>query len=326
MATSTRATTRQTLRGSTVRDTILRGAGGGTPPIVVPDRALVDRDGDPIVDRNGAYILTRVAPTEWTYATLAAAESSGDAWVEGDTIQITGGAAFFYRAALAVDGYSGLIHKYKWDGTGALGTTGAVDVRASTEKNVDPDTWAGFTKTANNGGAADVNGGRSRLLAPFETTSSWVRMTESGGLSASDNDSFLILDKATAGFTDAGASNNQTVVEIPIVCAVDGSNTKYFLLRRQWNYGSWRTASTSNGNQNTGKTTNVERRIWLYVREDRGAIWFDDEATPNYAFALPYSGADLSAITYLDVEGNTYLSNNYLKLAQALTGIAETTT
>ena len=66
----------------------------------------------------------------WPYLTLDEAESSGDLWSEGDTIYtVTNGGLFIYKAGLAVDGYSGLIHKYPFGMSGD--TVSTVSVKGS---------------------------------------------------------------------------------------------------------------------------------------------------------------------------------------------------
>jgi len=52
------------------------------------------------------FVETGGGGPPWIYASLAAAESSGDSWADGVDVTITGGALFIYDATLAVDSYS----------------------------------------------------------------------------------------------------------------------------------------------------------------------------------------------------------------------------
>ena len=268
------------------------------------------------------FVETGGGGPPWEYASLAAAESSGDSWADGVDVTITGGALFIYDATLAVDSYSGLIHKYPWDGTGTIAALDQVDsIANSTAQGSDPDTWSDWTKTVVSGGVADTSGGRSRLIAP--TTNDVVTMTSDIVPATADLESFMIIPLISAGFTGTDSSGSVPYVSNGVF-ARNSSDTANVGARLELS----RTRSTTlwdvevGGNTLTTKTVSVERRAWLYTREDNWAVWFDDDATPEVSGVVSGAVGAAMATMYADSAGTT--TDVFNKLHQVVVGVMST--
>ena len=257
----------------------------------------------------------------WVYASLAAAEASGDSWANGVDVTITGGAVFVYYTSLAVDGYSGLIHKYPYDGTGTLGTISSTTVKNSTAAGVDPDTWTGWTKAVESAGVADTNGGRSRLIAP--TTLDKVTMTSDNAPGTTDLVSFIILDAISAGFTGTDSTGIVPYSSSSIHArrADDVSNVGLALqLTRVRSTTRW--DIEHGANTLTSKAAATEARVWMYVKDGRWAVWFDDDATPEVSGATP--GFTLPTFSELYADSAAVTTNVFQKLNQTVLGVMVT--
>jgi hypothetical protein len=234
------------------------------------------------LNQQGIISNSGTAGPPWEYATLALAEASGDPWADDVDVTITGGAVFKYRSTLAVNGYSGLIHKHPWDGVGTLGSLVSVDkIYNSTAKNVDPDTWSGFTKTTNSAGLADVSGERSRLYCP--TTSDWITMRGTTPPAASDVEAFLIEDNMSAGFSGTDSSGGAAYAQTQLYAYIDGTNkyTLEVMLRRINSTTFWAVRTGPVTYAVTTKSVSVERRLWLYKKASQWAVWFDADSVPE---------------------------------------------
>ena len=219
----------------------------------------------------------------WEYATLAAAESSGDPWVNGDQVTITGGAVFTYLLALAVSGYSGLIHKYPYDGIGTAGTLNASTVAESQDENVDPDTW----------GWADNSIGTKGVDYDFDTNSGYARFRDltnfvgyaslrSPNIGSSEAELFIIMDLVnlitTITVNKARLWNSNYI---------DASNAKY--TRLSAGSTNWELLHNS-GTADTGKAYTGTYRIFWYLKQGQWAVWFDGEGTaPTVSGTVPLS-------------------------------------
>lgn len=324
-------TIRETLRPSTVRETLMDGNGGGGPPLHA--LALVDRDGNAILARNQLMIVTRgayPAPVTWEYASLALAEASGDDWANLDYIQITGGPKFQYRAAAANDGYSGLIH----DDPHNLGESlDSVILDFSTPKNVDPDTWDDATTQVGTNGVIDTDGGRSRFRQTGSNTSYYARGFSDHVPTAEDENCFAIFDGVTHAATSGGGCQSRYIAYLRARCW-----SQYYGATRQGYVdigvrtsgaggplSDWRiNASPSSSGTGTGISRGTEGRFWVYLssigtNQTRVTVWHDDDATPLYSSIIGETFSLDNALR-INVNGDTAVSTNQIKLIQALHG------
>ena len=218
----------------------------------------------------------------WVYADLATAESSGDPWLDGNQIQITGGALFLYKSALDVSGYSGLIHKEPY-GSG-LGTLSALTVRTSEAAGTDPDAWTDWTDNGTGSQGVDyeydTDSGRARLRDL--TISGEARIDSDYLLQSSDTDIFRIIDDVTATTTSSVAVNS--IFQAPLTAYKDASTVSLIRLdgSDDGTTTNWRVNHTDGATwASTTQSRTSSSRVWVYMKDGRWAIWFGDEATPN---------------------------------------------
>lgn len=260
----------------------------------------------------------------WEYASLAAAESSGDSWIDGDDVQITGGALFIYSSSLAVDSYSGLIHKYPYDGTGTLGEYSSITSTVSTAQGVDPDTWTGWTQTTVGGGTADTSGGRSRFNSP--TTNDSIKETCDTTLGSTDNETFLIVPLVSAGFAGVDSSGGQRYAhwELRADRTSDSNQEQIaFGLHRITSTTLWNIQTAATSFTATTKSVATERRAWMYRKEGRFALWFDGDATPEVSGTTTWSVGDTTLCEGGSNSGGTSTAV-YNKFLQVVAGVMET--
>jgi hypothetical protein len=262
-------------------------------------------------------------PGYWEYASLAAAESSGDPWQDGDDVQITGGALFLYKSALVVDGYSGLIHKYPY-GVG-LGTSDSAIVRTSTAKGSDPDTWGWTDFSSGVKGSQydfDVISSRSRAIAYNGAGRANLRDTQ---LQAGDSEGFVIIPALSATGTNNESVGIGLVRTFAYASTDAGANRAFIGLEWYW--------TTSNTNWSvfhgglytaTTKSFSTERRAWMYVKDGRYAVWFDDDATPELSGTNPRTATFLNYNAQIDADGGVGSSNIQAKLQQVISGAMTT--
>jgi len=234
----------------------------------------------------------------WEYGTIAAAESSGDPWVDGDQVTITGGAVFTYLDSLDVSGYSGLIHKYPWDGVGTLGTIDAATINLSEAEGVDPDSWTGWTDTSSGSKGTDyefdVDGGLARFRDL--TSSGKIVYNTSSDVVSSDVITFFIIDDIT---TVDGAFPGGAGVHIRSLRAyISAGNSVYVRLDGDTDSNFWRINHTDSS---TFAVTDINRkssqRMFLYLKSGRWAAWGNAEGTPNQ------SGTSPRALTSMSIGG-----------------------
>jgi hypothetical protein len=329
MSTSTRETVRQTLRASTVRDTVLRSGGGGVIP-AFPDHVLVDRNGDYLVDRSGSYMVGRPI---WTYADIATAESSGDPWKNGDTIVITGGPVMLYQAALAVNGYSGLIHAHPYDGTGELGALASSAARAYTEIGSDPNDWANAVDTSQGTEgvdyAFDTESGRSRMrtIGAIGQSKRCTLQGAAGTIDNTDNECFMILEGISVGGNNA-ESVAQNLTYAQVYCLRDpaeGEGGNLIGLVWRSNSNNWTVLYGRDAAYvTTTKSVAAERRAYLYVKNGWFAVWFDGDAVPEISGSLPRAVAGSGGWLFQENE-YTYSNNIKQLLSQMVMGSMVTT-
>ena len=229
----------------------------------------------------------------WLYKSLAIAEASGDAWVDGDTIYIPPTSVqFFYKSGLAVDGYSGLIHKYPF-GT-ANGVLSAFSLKGSEAANTDPDSWVdmGVKTSAGTQGVdyeLDTDGGLARMRDLSDA--GYVEMASTYQVTAADIMAFRIVDDIS--MTQTGGGNDAAAYQHNLRIYKDATNyyecrvsayggaapPPHYLTGADWN------------NFSPEKLSDVVSRIWLYISATKSSIWFDDEISTNYGVPPAYAGA-----------------------------------
>jgi hypothetical protein len=208
---------------------------------------------------------------DWEYDNMATADASGDAWQEGDTIFIDeGNQVMIYKAALAVVGHSGLRHvrPFFTEETEYSSET----VRESQAEGADP---AGFgwvdqgTGTLGVDYVYDVVGGRGR--AKKLTQAGFARL-DSPWLTTGDDVNFCIVDRVTA-------TNKNTGPNMYIITATKDSFTQVFCSASSTlpitppvdTWGLMDLAVV----ENTTQPHETETRLWIYIKDDRVAIWSD---------------------------------------------------
>lgn len=145
-------------------------------------------------------------PYTYSYPTIALAEASGDPWTESDLIYIqTLGIYMVYRAALAVNGHSGLQH-YQPFGSGVLvRPSGVGTVYSSQPAGVDPDSW-GWTDASDGVHGtdydADVVSGKARLKN-LTASGRYKWRAEASIPGAGQVLTMLVVDAAYAASADA---------------------------------------------------------------------------------------------------------------------------
>jgi hypothetical protein len=231
---------------------------------------------------------TPVGP--WEYASLAAAESSGDPWVNGDQVTITGGAVFLYISNLAVSGYSGLIHKEPYGAS--ITTLSAASVEDSFAAGSDPDTWgwndesAGVKTTDYD---FDTNSGKSRLIQLTASGMAAVRQP-AVGTPANYAETFSIND-AISHTSDVTGGNGLTA---GLNAYIDASNIVLLVLRHRWivDNTNW-SINHTDGSTHTASTQAMASasRIFLYLKSGRWAMWLDADSTPELSGTVPRTAA-----------------------------------
>ena len=212
----------------------------------------------------------------WVYASLAAAEASGDPWGDGDTIRINGGATFLYYTALETNGHSGLIHKFPYDDTDEIS---AVALRKSEGPGVDPDSWGGsswdYSLAITTKGVDydfDTASSRSRLRKLTNTGRSMIINTD---VADNDTEMFCIMRdlKCVTTIVSGSALWSYCMVYVDasnydqaFIVAAPGSSANFGLAANSTQYGS-----ISYG---------TETQCWLYVTDNKCALWFDGAASP----------------------------------------------
>ena len=242
-------------------------------------------------------------PDDWKlYVSLAAAEASGDTWVDGDTIYIPpNGALYLYKSDLAVDGYSGLIHKYPFGRV--EGELTAVTLRGSEGANTDPDTWTDLSvKTGSGTQGVDYELDTDSSLSRMRDLSDagYVELSSAHQLTSADTIAFRII--TDVDMIQTGGGNDATAFQHNIRIYQDAGN--YYELR----FSAYGGPNGSNGYvpayyynptntlANLSGTTDVPQRIWLYAKSDRLSIWVDDAPSSNaFVGRAPVSKSGASA-------------------------------
>ena len=245
-------------------------------------------------------------PDDWrVYTTLAAAEASGDTWTDGDTIFTpTTGNLFIYKSDLAVDGYSGLIHKYPFGRQN--GTVTTVSLKGSESANSDPDTWTDLSvKTGSGTQGIDYELDTDSSLSRMRDLSDagYVEMTSNYPLTAADTVAFRII--TDVDMTQTGGGNDAQSFRHNIRSYKDASNyyecrlsayggpngSNGYALTNSWFTGG----SNSFTSLSPAAYSDTPVRVWMYVSASRTAIWIDNASSNSVlqAYEVParYAGA-----------------------------------
>jgi hypothetical protein len=221
------------------------------------------------------YGVDVVAATR-SYASLSAAESSGDSWIDGDTVQIVGGATFVYKSALDTNGHSGLIHADPFDDGTSLDS---ITLRNNEGPNTDPDSWTGWND--NNGGSAGVDYehdvstySRMRKLTT-DGRAGWLDQT----LNTADVEYFVIVRDVHLDGTQTGGNRGT------IYCTSyqDASNWDRVLLAANIATDSTNWCTYNGAYTATSKPLTTRAHVWLYCTDGKAAVWFDGDAAPVWS-------------------------------------------
>jgi len=219
----------------------------------------------------------------WLYYDLSEAEASGDAWQDGDEIRTTKGSVFIYSANAAVSGYSGLVHKYPF-GTAGLGVFDSTDTKGSELADSDPDAWTDYGITDFGTDGVDyINDTDANLSRIRNITDSGAVLAESNYiLTSNDVEVFRIMDDVDIP-TVPGADSTMF---FELSAWIDASNyeiARVYPFSGPWHYIHTNTATGAN----TTRTSTTLRRIWMYLKNGRMAIWFDEDIAPINANTIP---------------------------------------
>lgn len=256
--------------------------------------------------------------TIYEFATIAAAEASGETWEDGDTITITGlsDLELLYLSDLDTAGHSGLIHK---DPFNAAGTLSAVALHGSEAANVDPGSWTGWTDAStgvdDTDYAVDTNGG----LARFRNLTTSGRFDyQFGTLVSGDTSRFLIIDSLSASSDEAVTS----AVEFRFQSYDDGTNEWRLNLKieKDESATNWVISSQAGPAQDTGIAFATANRLWVYIRSSDGtaAVWADTSATPSLKFS-DMVNADVNT-SRVQIRAGTLGDSTTLSLGYHLSG------
>lgn len=218
---------------------------------------------------------------DWEYVDLESAEASGDPWVDGDEIYTSGGPGWIYVLASAASGRSGLMHKDPFNEGDVLS---AVVVNIN-ETASDPDTWT-YTDNSSDpskkgtGYDYTTNGGKAQMFQrPVAGTDTF--QLDSDYLEVSDDTQlFAVMDIAEYIHVSGSSDSFRLVLRSRTIdgLSIASGGIQYRPGVSTDNYVYF----DGSDNNDTGITLAGEKRIWLYLREDRFVIWVDDDKLPAY--------------------------------------------
>lgn len=227
-----------------------------------------------------------VATGPWSYATIAAAESSGDAWVNDDLITITGltNLEMKYFSALAAGEHSGLVHRYPFSDANEF----TLPVINKDEIAEDPDNWTGFTDTGSGVKGTDYDYTFVSPYSRLETiTGNQARLDDSNTPVAADTHVFKIIDVLLV----SPQHPLSTCANVFIASYEDGVTEWYTNIRvtKSDNATNW---IFDNGSANdSGIAFGTNTRVWQYQKAGKSVIWSDTDATPSFSTTTLVSGA-----------------------------------
>ena len=217
------------------------------------------------------YINADIA--DWEYKNLTTAESSGDAWLNGDTVR-AGPTIFVYMSTLATSGHSGLIHK---DPVVDGSTVSDATVGEEEAVGTDPDTWAGSNNSTGTQGVDydfDTNGGKARFIN-LTGSGKFLYGSYNGGIGGNVNEiSFAVFDAIRVTHT-----STTLIIEIGLRHFIDSSDyaeaklgikTETSSTKWSWLEGAplWVPTKIPFG---------TPTRIWMYVKAGRATVYADEK-------------------------------------------------
>lgn len=250
-----------------------------------------------LTDVNDTHFnITPASSTDWAYASLSAAEASGDNWVDGDEIILDSNLRFIYKSVLAVVGHSGLIHKEPY-GSGN-GTLNSVTLNGSEIANSDPDAWtSGWTDVSTGVKTTDYDFDTSASLSRIRalTSSGIGRIKTSQSVTSVDLECFRIIHDISGTAT---SSTSGYLLTAQLQAYKDGVDRNWITLEGTTDSEStnWRVNHT---NFSTFATTSQSRtsasRVWMYVKNGQWAVWFNEDTSPAASGTVPREAADSGA-------------------------------
>jgi hypothetical protein len=238
------------------------------------------------------------AGSGWSYATIAAAESSGDTWAEGAIITITGlsDLKLIYYSALEVDGHSGLIHAFPF---GDAVTHSAAAVMFDEAEGVDPDSWSGFTDMGTGTKPTDydydVDGGLARLR---NITGSGAFRVDATAPTSGQVFTFTVIDSlsVSTGYSAGIAA------DIFPRAYLDGVSTYQCNINVNKNIDAtnW---LLSPGGVDTGIPFGTASRVWIYLDDTNAAVWSDTDSSPTVISSG--TGGNVGLLLRAAVAGNS---------------------
>lgn len=252
-----------------------------------------------------------VSTGPWEYATIAEAEASGDPWVDGDDVQITGGALFLYKSSVAVDSYSGLIHKYPWDGTGTLGDLNSVDrIINSSLPAADPDTWTNMTRTGV--GTVDSFTGLSRMRR--DAAEGAIAVRSDNLLTSADTETFLIMDRLSASHSGLDSTGSHSYSHIWLQAYYDATQSSEFSLYSSRGVANVWALFNGVTSVNTGWTKTTERRVFMYKKDGRYSLWKDADSVPGFMGTVQGLNVSHEPVFFTNATGaGTTFASTFLK-------------
>ena len=252
----------------------------------------------------------KTAQDAWLYTTLAAAESSGDPWADGDTIRITDPAPdvdFVYASALDTNGHSGLRHKDPFDDASLYATTTLANGEGP---GTDPDTWDAKWVEVASFASKDAALDRSRFT--LDSNSVADIMNFNPATASGHSVSFFII----RDFTSTGSGGAFTQLE----CAayVDGSSSKFVQIRRQdfVNGTNFIYGHSSIGYSSTGVGSKTSADWFIYVKGSAFAIW---DGASLIATAVPATRGSV-LVNSAQIAGTSNVSNVNMMLKTTIVG------
>lgn len=238
------------------------------------------------------YQITLTTDT-WEYATLVAAEASGDPWLDGNQVTITGGAVYLFIANTAVSGYSGLVHREPY-GSGS-GTLSAATVHGSEIADIDPDSWTGWTDSSTGVKSTDYEFDTDSNLSRMRdlTTAGIAKLITDKKVASGDTEGFYIIDDISGTTTISAVASFLLTAQLQVY--KDGVDRNWINLEgtRDATSTNWRCNHT---NGSTFATSSQSRtaasRAFLYVKNGRWAVWFNADSTPAMSGTVPREATD----------------------------------